>query len=383
MINEQNAQFAAGKIGQAPTGGPQELVYTITTKGRLADPKEFEHIIVRSNPDGSAVRLKDVARVELASKDYDFIGRVNGKQATLHGDLPAARRKCAGRCRRSRNKTMNELVAALSAGPRLQRALRHHALRQGVDPRGGEDAGRSDGAGVPGGVPVPAELARDADSVCRGAGVADRHVRRLACCWATRSTRSTLFGMVLSIGIVVDDAIVVLENVERIMHEEHKDAREAAIQAMEEVTGPVIAIVLTLCAVFVPIAFLGGLTGELYRQFAVTMSIAVVISGIVALTLTPIAVRADPQARAPASRARLPLVQRLVPRASPAAMPTASAWICAAAASAWFCSSAWWRSPVSCGASRRAAWCRTKIRATTSARCSCPMGRACSAPTRW
>jgi multidrug efflux pump len=97
----------------------------------------------------------------------------------------------------------------------------------------------------------------------------------------------TLFGMVLAIGIVVDDAIVVLENVERIMHEEHLHAREAAIKAMQEVTGPVIAIVLVLCAVFVPIAFLGGLTGELYRQFAVTIAIAVVISGMVALTLTP------------------------------------------------------------------------------------------------
>jgi multidrug efflux pump subunit AcrB len=93
--------------------------------------------------------------------------------------------------------------------------------------------------------------------------------------------------MVLSIGIVVDDAIVVLENVERIKREEGKSARDAAVQAMREVTGPVIAIVLTLCAVFVPIAFLGGLTGELYRQFAVTIAIAVVISGFVALTLTP------------------------------------------------------------------------------------------------
>ena len=97
----------------------------------------------------------------------------------------------------------------------------------------------------------------------------------------------TLFGMVLAIGIVVDDAIVVLENVERIMHEEGLAAREAAIKAMTEVTSPIIAIVLVLCAVFVPIAFLGGLTGELYRQFAVTISMAVVISGFVALTLTP------------------------------------------------------------------------------------------------
>ena len=97
----------------------------------------------------------------------------------------------------------------------------------------------------------------------------------------------TLFGMVLAIGIVVDDAIVVLENVERIMREERFNARDAAVKAMHEVTSPIIAIVLTLCAVFVPIAFLGGLTGELYRQFAVTIAIAVVISGVVALTLTP------------------------------------------------------------------------------------------------
>src|SRR4029450_9206926 len=97
----------------------------------------------------------------------------------------------------------------------------------------------------------------------------------------------TLFGMVLAIGIVVDDAIVVLENVERIMREDGAKPREAAIKAMHEVTGPIVAIVLTLTAVFIPIAFLGGLTGELYRQFAVTISIAVVISGLIALTLTP------------------------------------------------------------------------------------------------
>src|SRR5512134_1778932 len=84
-LNEQNAQFAAGKIGQSPTGGPQELVYTITTKGRLSEVREFENIIVRANPDGSTLRLKDVARIELGSRDYDFIGRVNGKQATLVG----------------------------------------------------------------------------------------------------------------------------------------------------------------------------------------------------------------------------------------------------------------------------------------------------------
>src|SRR5512134_3841769 len=84
-LNEQNAQFAAGKIGQSPTGGPQELVYTITTQGRLSEPAEFENIVVRANGDGSLLRLKDVARIELGSRDYEFIGRVNGKTATLVG----------------------------------------------------------------------------------------------------------------------------------------------------------------------------------------------------------------------------------------------------------------------------------------------------------
>src|SRR6185295_1046121 len=84
-LNEQNAQFAAGKIGQPPTGGGQELVYTITTKGRLTEPEEFENIVIRANGDGSVLRLKDVARVELGSKDYEFMGRVNGQSATLVG----------------------------------------------------------------------------------------------------------------------------------------------------------------------------------------------------------------------------------------------------------------------------------------------------------
>src|SRR5205085_7497599 len=100
-------------------------------------------------------------------------------------------------------------------------------------------------------------------------------------------TTLTLFAMVLAIGIVVDDAIVVLENVERLMREDNMTARQASIEAMREVSGAVLAIVLVLCAVFIPVAFLGGIAGVLYRQFAVTVAIAVVISGLVALTLTP------------------------------------------------------------------------------------------------
>ena len=284
-LNEQNAQFAAGKVGQAPTGGPQELVYTITTKGRLADPHEFEEIIVRSNPDGSALRLKDVARVELASKDYDFIGRVNGRQSALLGIFlqPGAN---ALDVADDVGRTMAEISKRFPAGMEFQNVY---------------DTTRFVKVSIREVIKTLLEamalvflvvflfLQNWRATLIPFAAVPVSLTGTFAGLYLLGYSINTLtlFGMVLAIGIVVDDAIVVLENVERIMHEEHKNAREAAIKAMTEVTGPVIAIVLTLCAVFVPIAFLGGLTGELYRQFAVTIAIAVVLSGIIALTLTP------------------------------------------------------------------------------------------------
>jgi hydrophobe/amphiphile efflux-1 (HAE1) family protein len=289
-INEQNAQFAAGKVGQSPTGGAQEMVYTLTTQGRLSDPKQFEQIVVRAeNGNGGngtgLVRLGDVARIELGAKDYDFIGRINGQAATLIGVFlqPGA----------NALDVANEVVATVDA----------------IKPR------------FPSGVvySVPYDTTRfvkvSIEEVVKTLGEAMLLVIAVVFLFlqSWRATliplvavpvsligtfagllllgysinTLTLFGMVLAIGIVVDDAIVVLENVERIMREQHLQAREAAIKAMEEVTSPIIAIVLVLCAVFVPIAFLGGLSGELYRQFAATISIAVVISGLVALTLTP------------------------------------------------------------------------------------------------
>ena len=284
-ITEQNAQFAAGKIGQPPIGPSQELVYTITAKGRLADVAEFENIVVRSNPDGSNLRLKDVARVELGSKDYEFIGRVNGREATLVGVFlqPGAN---ALEVARNVNETVAELATRFPDG--LSQAVVYDttrfvkvSIREVVFTLGEAMILvflvvylflQSFRATLIPLLAVPVSL------IGTFAGL-------LALGYSINTL--TLFGMVLAIGIVVDDAIVVLENVERIMHEEHLSARESAIKAMQEVTSPIIAIVLVLCAVFVPIAFLGGLTGELYRQFAVTISIAVVISGIVALTLTP------------------------------------------------------------------------------------------------
>ncbi|MCX9157058.1 multidrug efflux RND transporter permease subunit [Niveibacterium sp. 24ML] len=284
-LNEQNAQFAAGKVGQAPTAGGQEMVYTVTTKGRLSSVEEFENIIVRANPDGSALRLKEVARVELGAKDYDFIGRINGKPATLVGIFlqPGAnaldvadevKKTLAGMSERFPEGftysvpydttrfvevSIREVLKTLAEAMVLVFLVVFLFLqnwRATLIPT----------------LAVPVSLI----GTFAGLHLLGYSINTL-----------TLFGMVLSIGIVVDDAIVVLENVERIMHEEGLHAREAAIQAMKEVTGPVIAIVLVLCSVFVPIAFLGGLTGELFRQFAITISISVTLSGIIALTMTP------------------------------------------------------------------------------------------------
>ena len=284
-LNDQNAQFAAGKVGQAPTGGPQELVYTITTRGRLADPREFEDIIVRSNPDGSALRLKDVARVELASKDYDFIGRVNGRQSALLGIFlqPGAN---ALDVAKDVDRTVKELARRFPAGMQYQVV---YDTTRFVEVSIREVVKTLLEAMALVFLVVFVFLQNWRATLIPFAAVPVSLIGTFAGLFILGYSINTLtlFGMVLAIGIVVDDAIVVLENVERIMHEEHKEAREAAIKAMKEVSGPVIAIVLTLCAVFVPIAFLGGLTGELYRQFAVTIAIAVVLSGIIALTLTP------------------------------------------------------------------------------------------------
>ncbi|HEY8553295.1 MAG TPA: multidrug efflux RND transporter permease subunit [Burkholderiales bacterium] len=284
-LNDQNAQFAAGKIGQAPAGGPQELVYTITTKGRLSEVREFENIIVRANPDGSTLRLKDVARVELGAKDYDFVGRFNGREATLVGIFlqPGAN---ALEVAANVERTIAELAQRFPEGltyanaydtTRFVRVSIREVLRTLVE------------AMALVFVVVFLFLQNWRATLIPFAAVPVSLIGTFAGLYVLGYSINTLtlFGLVLSIGIVVDDAIIVLENVERIMREERASARDAAVKAMQEVSGPVVAIVLVLCAVFVPIAFLGGLTGELYRQFAVTISIAVVISGIVALTLTP------------------------------------------------------------------------------------------------
>jgi hydrophobe/amphiphile efflux-1 (HAE1) family protein len=284
-INEQNAQFAAGKVGQTPIGKGQDLVYTVTSQGRLADPAQFNDIIVRANADGSAVRLADVARTELGSRDYEFNGRYNGRPATLVGIFlaPGANALDVAKSVRA---TVDELQQRFPQG--LTYSVPYDTTRfvkvsiEEVLKTLGE-------AMLLVFLVVYLFLQSWRAAIIPFAAVPVSLLGTFAGIYALGYSINTLtlFGMVLAIGIVVDDAIVVLENVERIMREEELPPRDAAVKAMREVTGPIIAIVLTLTAVFVPIAFLGGLTGELYRQFAVTISISVVLSGIVALTLSP------------------------------------------------------------------------------------------------
>ncbi|WP_137939470.1 efflux RND transporter permease subunit [Chitinivorax sp. B] len=283
-INQQNAQFAPGKIGQSPNEAGQELVYSITTRGRMADVKEFENIIVRANPAGN-IKLKDVARVELGAKDNDFIGRYNGKPAVLLGIFlqPGANAlDVADEVKRNISEMAEQFPQGLTyAIPYDTTRFVEVSIKEVLKTLGEAMVLvflvvylflQNWRATLIPTIAVPVSLI----GTFAGLLMLGYSINTL-----------TLFGMVLAIGIVVDDAIVVLENVERIMHEEHVSAHAAAVKAMREVTGPVIAIVLVLTAVFVPIAFLGGLTGELYRQFAITISIAVGISGLVALTLTP------------------------------------------------------------------------------------------------
>ena len=283
-VGEQNAQYAAGKIG-APPGNTEEMTLTVTARGRLLEPEEFANIIVRTAPGGSTIRIKDVARVELGSKDYNFYGRVNGHPAVPIGVFLQTGANALD-TRKAVEKTLLELKAKFPEGmtystpydttPFVTESIFEvlktlteamilvfivvylflQSWRATIIPT----------------LAVPVSLI----GTMAGLHLLGYSINTL-----------TLFGMVLAIGIVVDDAIVVLENVERLMNEEGMSPKEAAIEAMHEVTGPVIAIVLVLVAAFGPIAFLGGLAGELYRQFSVTISIAVVLSGLVALTLTP------------------------------------------------------------------------------------------------
>ncbi|MBN8845644.1 MAG: multidrug efflux RND transporter permease subunit [Sphingomonadales bacterium] len=284
-VQEQNSQTPGGQLGDQPLAKGAQLNAVITTQGRFTKPEQFESIILRANPDGSAVTLGDVGRVELGAASYLFSSELNGKpMAGLAVQLtPGANALSTAAGIRERmdelskgfppditwsipydttpfiSLSIEEVVKTLGEAMLLVFLVMFLFLqnwRATVIPT----------------VVVPIALA----GACLGLWMAGFSINVL-----------TLFGMVLAIGILVDDAIVVIENVERIMSEEHLSPYEATVKAMSQITSAIIGITLVLIAVFIPMAFFPGSTGGIYRQFSLTLAISIAFSALLALTLTP------------------------------------------------------------------------------------------------
>ena len=285
-ISAQNVQYAAGKIGAEPAPKGQELVYTVTARGRMIEPEEFGEIILRANGPAGVLKLKDVARIELGAQSYDQANSVNGQPAIA---LAVFLQSGA-----------NALDVADAIRVRMAE-LKKANFPEDVDYLIPYDTTRFVQASIKAVVHTLIEAAIIVllvifvflqswrATLIPMLAVPVSLIGTFAGLWLFGFSINTLtlFAMVLAVGIVVDDAIVVLENVERLMHEENMKPYDAAVEAMREVQNAIIGIVLALAAVFIPVAFLGGIAGQLYRQFAVTVAVAVVLSGVVALTLTP------------------------------------------------------------------------------------------------
>ncbi len=284
-IREQNAQFAAGSLGAEPSPEGQAFTFTVTTRGQLSDPEQFEAIILRAEQDGSTLRLGDVARAELGSQNYAFSATYNGQNAVPMGVYlqPGAN---ALETANAVHETLEEISERFPEGltytvPYDTTEFVEISIRE-----------------------VFITLLMAVGLVVVVTFLFLQHLRATLIpvvaipvsligtfagmlAFGFSVNLLTLFGLVLAIGIVVDNAIIVLENVDRLIKEKGMKAREASIETMKQVSGAVVASTLVLVAVFAPVTFLGGLTGELYRQFAVTIAVSVVVSGVVALTLTP------------------------------------------------------------------------------------------------
>jgi multidrug efflux pump len=284
-VREQNATSPAGRLGREPAPPGTELTLPVTTLGRLKTPDQFADIVIRAKADGSIVRVRDVGRVVLGSRNYDLAGRLNGRAVA-------------------------PMLLYLRPGANALAAKELVVKRM-------TELGRSLPPGVQWKIPfdttpfVTASIEEVVTTLLEAMALVTLVVFIFLQSWRATLIPMlavpvsvigtflgllllgftinvlTLFALVLAIGIVVDDAIVVIENTERLMATEGLSAREAADRAIRQVRGALIAIVLVLCAVFVPVGFLGGVTGEMFKQFAVTLVIAVVLSGLVALTLTP------------------------------------------------------------------------------------------------
>lgn len=284
-IEEQNNQYAAGKVGTSPTTDDQQLVYTIRTKGQLLTPEEFGNITVRSRGADGIVRIHDIARVEVGNRSYEAYNKLN--------DVPSVTFAVYLQT------GANAMQTAVDVKKRLQELSKNFPddiayvitddNSRFVEAALNEVVQTLLEAGLLVLLVVYLFLQNWRATLIPMLAVPVSLIGTLAGLWALNFSLNTLtlFAMTLAIGIVVDDAIVVLENVERIKETEKLNAFQASQKAMKEVAGALVAIVLVLSTVFTPVAFLGGIAGELYRQFAVTIGVSVVLSGFVALTLTP------------------------------------------------------------------------------------------------
>jgi multidrug efflux pump len=284
-VRAQNTQLATGELGQLPAAPGQELNAVIVTKSRLSSAQEFGNVIVRANADGSTVRVKDVARVELGAQDYSVAARIDGQPASAIAIRlsPSA----------------NALDTAKAVKAKMEELSKF--FPKGVDWLVPYDTSKFVEISISEVVKTLLEAmvlvflviwlflgnlrATFIPAIVVPVALIGGMVGLYAVGYSINTL--TLFAMVLAVGIVVDDAIVVVENVERIMTEEGLAPREATRKAMSQIFGAIIAITLVLCSVFVPMIFFGGSVGAIYRQFAVTLILTILFSLLMALTLTP------------------------------------------------------------------------------------------------
>lgn len=284
-VREQNQNFAVGEIGQSPGNAQQVLTFPVQTTGGLTEVEEFGNVVVRSLSDGAVVRVRDVARVELGADDYQVTSRKNGKPAVSLGVYlrPGGNALHLADAVRQRMAEMakslpNEIEWSISYDTtKFVTASLELVLHTFIEAfllvlvvvylfLGSMRATLVPLLAIP--VSIIGTLA--------GMLIAGFSINML-----------TLFGMVLAIGIVVDDAIVVVEAVEKLMHEQGLNAREATKRAMQDIGGALMGVTAVICAVFIPISFMPGVVGTLYKQFAVTITISTLLSAITAITLTP------------------------------------------------------------------------------------------------
>jgi HAE1 family hydrophobic/amphiphilic exporter-1 len=270
-VQKQNNVNPAGQVGGEPIPSGQKFTYTVRAQGRLQTPEEFGEIVVRANPDGSFVRVKDIARIDLGAQTYNLRGRMNGQPAAILAlyQLPGTNAvKAAQSVRKLMTEAKQRFPADMDYVVSLDQTL---SVTEGISE-------------------ILKTLFEALALVVLVVFIFLQGWRAtlIPLCAVFGFTINTLslFGLVLAIGLVVDDAIVVVEAVERHI-EEGMPAREATLQAMREVSAPVIGIALVLSAVFIPTAFLPGITGRLYQQFALTIAISVIFSAFNALSLSP------------------------------------------------------------------------------------------------